>query len=49
MWNLKKKGTDEPICKAKIETQMKRINVWTPRGDELGDWDWHIYTLIRIK
>ena len=34
--------------------QMSRTNVWTPRGescwggscgwDQLGDWDWHIYT-----
>ena len=42
-------GTDEPVCRAEIETQMQRTNVWTPRGecgggggwwwDELGDWD----------
>ena len=45
-----KNGTDEPVCKAEMETQIQRTNVWTPRGesvggdDELGDWDWHIYT-----
>ena len=46
MWNLEI-GTDEPVCRAEIETQMQRTNVWTPRGesgggwwwDELGDWD----------
>ena len=41
---IQKNGTDEPICKAEIETQTQRINIWTPRGgkeewDELGDWD----------
>ena len=45
-----KNGTDEPVCKAEIETQEQRTNLWTPRGesgrggslgcwDELGDWD----------
>ena len=41
---IQKNGTDEPVCKAEIEIQMQRTNVWTPRGenggwDELGDWD----------
>ena len=42
---IQKNGTDEPDCKAEIETQMQRTNVWTPMGksgggwDELGDWD----------
>ena len=50
----RKNGTDEPVCKAEIETQMYRTNVWTPRResgggwgwwcDELGDWDWCVYT-----
>ena len=48
-YGIQKNGTDEPICKAEIETQMWRTNVWTPRvgklgrgwwwWDELGDWD----------
>ena len=50
---IQKYGTDEPVCKAEKETQMQRTNVWTPRGesgggvvwwDELGDWDWRLYT-----
>ena len=36
-------GTDEPICKAGIETQMQRTDMWTRWGEgrwgELGDWD----------
>ena len=48
---IQKNGTDEPVCKAEMETQMQRTNVWTPRGrkhsggvgwwwwDELGDRD----------
>ena len=40
-----KNGTDELVCKAEIETQIQRTNVWTSSGeggggcDELGDWD----------
>ena len=43
-----KYGTVKLVCRAEIETQMQRTNVWTPRGesgggwwwwDELGDWD----------
>ena len=45
---IQKNGTDEPICKAEIDTQTQRSKVWTPRGerkwDEMGDWDCHIYT-----
>ena len=28
-----KNGTGEPVCKADIETQIQRTNVWTPRGE----------------
>ena len=43
-------GIDDLIYKTEIETQTYRTNVWIPRGkgegwDELGDWDWHIYTI----
>ena len=34
---------DELTCKAKMETQIQKTNVWMPRReegwDELGDWD----------
>ena len=37
------------ICKAKIEPQTYRTNLWIGRDkgrkwEELGDWDCHIYT-----
>ena len=53
-----KNGTDELVCKAEIETQMQRTNVWTPRGESGRDggggvMNWEIgidiYTLICIK
>ena len=33
IFGIQKNGTDEPVCKAEIETQMQRTNVWTPRGE----------------
>ena len=30
---IQKNGTDESVCKAEIEAQMLRTNVWTPRGE----------------
>ena len=51
-----KNGTDEPVCRAEIETQMQRTNEWTPRGESGGGggvMNWEIgidmYTLICIK
>ena len=36
MWNLEK-WTDEPISKARIEKQVKKLGVWTRgRGGEKG-------------
>ena len=32
-YGIQKNGMDEPVCKAEIETQMQRTNVWTPRGE----------------
>ena len=54
---IQKNGTDEPVCKAEIQTQMQRTNVWTPRGKHGGGgggvMNWvigiDIYTLIRIQ
>ena len=54
----RKNGTEKVVCKAEIETQMQRTNVWTPRGEGGvgggGGWmNWEIgidiYTLICIK
>ena len=41
---IQKNGRDELICKAEIESQMQRTNLWLPRReaggwDELGDQD----------
>ena len=33
---IQKNGTDEPICKAEIQTQAQRTNVWTPRRERGG-------------
>ena len=35
MWNLEN-GTDELVCRAEIETQKQRTNIWTPRGEVSG-------------
>ena len=57
MWNLEN-GTDELVCRAEIETQKQRKNVWTPRGEAAvggggGVMNWEIgidmYTLMFIK
>ena len=37
---IQKNGIDEPVCKTEIETQMQRINVWTPRRESGGGWWW---------
>ena len=34
---IQKNGTDEPICRAGIERQMQRTDMWTRR--EGGGWD----------
>ena len=53
-----KNGTEEPVCRAEIETQMQRTNVWTSRGESGGgggdgamNWEigTDIYTLMCIK
>ena len=37
---------DESICRAGIEMQVLRMDIWTwwKEGNELGDWGGHIYT-----
>jgi len=34
IYGIKKNGTDEPICRAGIETQMQRVDLWTRQGKE---------------
>ena len=42
---VQKNNIDDLICKAEVETQMQRTNVWVPTGkggeewEELGDWN----------
>ena len=38
IYGTSKNGTDEPVCRAEIETQMERTNVWTPRGEIGRGW-----------
>ena len=48
MWNLKKKGINEPIYKAEIESQMYKTNMMTKASrlsDNLRYWDRHLYTI----
>lgn len=44
---------DEPVCKAEIETQTWRTNVWTPRREKWSEMNWEIgidiYALPRVK
>ena len=44
-----KNGTDDLIYKAEIDTDVENKHMDTKGGgggwDELGDWDWHIYTI----
>ena len=49
MWNLGK-CIDALMCKAEIETQMERTDIWIPKGkwsgqEERGDWNRHIYII----
>ena len=46
---IKKNDIDDLTCKAEIEPQMWKTNIWILMGkkqgwDGLGGWDWHIYT-----
>ena len=39
---IQKNGIDDLICKAEIETQMQRTNIWIPRGKREGGMNWEI-------
>ena len=47
---IQKNGIDEPVCKAEIETQTWRTDVWTPRREKWSEMNWEIgidiYTLL---
>ena len=46
MWNLKKIGIDNLICKADGDTDIENKGMGERgRWDELEDWDWHIYII----
>ena len=34
IYGIQKNGTDEPICRAEIEKQMERMDVWTQGGGQ---------------
>ena len=46
----RKNGIDDLICKAEIETQTQRTNIWIPRGKREGERNWETgtdtYTLL---
>ena len=48
----KKTGTNEPIYKTEIESQMYKTNLWLARGKVGGGINWEIgtdiYTLLYI-
>ena len=50
---ISKNGTDQPMCRAGIDTQMWRMDVWTWGGGRSGGMNWEIwigiYTLPCIK
>ena len=37
-----KNVTDEPVCKAEIQTQTQRTNIWAPRGERENGINWEI-------
>ena len=50
IYGFQENGINDLICKAEMETQIQRTNVWGSREDgewdDLGDWDEHIYTTM---
>ena len=34
IYGIQKSGVDELTCKAEVETQIQRTNVWIPRAEE---------------
>ena len=47
MWNLEN-GTDERTCKAEIETQTERANIWAWREGRDSEVSWKVGTDVYI-
>ena len=39
---IQKNGRDELMCKAEIESQMQKTNLWLPRGKGRGGMNWRL-------
>ena len=48
MWNLEK-WYKWPYLQSRNRVTNIENKLMDIKGDELGDWDWHIYTLLCIK
>ena len=48
---LKKKDTNELVCRAQTDSQTYRVNLWLPGGWGGMDWEFGIdmYTLLYLK
>ena len=44
----RKSGADEPVCRAGIEMQTQRSDVWTPGGGGTGKWKWKLLSRVRL-
>ena len=42
IYRIQKNAIDELVCKAEIETQTERTNIWTPRGKWGRGMNWEI-------
>ena len=51
MWNLKKKDTNELICRRETDSQNFK-DLWLPKGTDKwggkhwGVWDWYMHTKV---
>ena len=51
MWNLKKKDTNECICRIETGSQALKTNLWFPKRTGLGGvwtgvWDWPVHIVV---
>ena len=46
IYGISKNGTEEPICRAGLETKTCRMDMWTQQGEEEGGTNWEISTEI---